>query len=87
MNSDGFGSHRQEFNGFKVGDLVKPLGVPNAVGIVIDIYVTNSQLYDEICWIKILWTDLGPPANWERIEWVKPFQEEIFKADKAKEEK
>tara|TARA_R110002072_G_scaffold5211_1_gene34474 strand:+ start:1277 stop:1483 length:207 start_codon:yes stop_codon:yes gene_type:complete len=63
--------YTQVWKDYYIGQMVKAIGIPNAVGIVIDIYVTDINL----CWLKVLWSDLGPPANWERAAWIKPFDE------------
>ena len=64
-------------HGFKVGQLVRVLGVPRALGLVLKIeaeYYSMSEYY--ICWLKVLWSDLGPPANWERSELNRPHSED-----------
>jgi hypothetical protein len=65
---------------FKVGQLVRMIGVPDAVGLVTAIdtaqawrNMTDTEYH--ICWLKVLWTDLGPPANWERAEWLRHIDE------------
>jgi len=63
--------------GFEVGQLVRILGVPDAVGLVLAIetmYHTMSEY--SVCWLQILWSDLGPPANWERAEWLRHCDED-----------
>ena len=60
---------------YYIGQMVKAIGIPNAIGIVIDIYVTDIDSGMCICWLKVLWSDFGPPANWERAAWIKPFDE------------
>jgi hypothetical protein len=63
--------------GFQVGQLVRILGIPDAVGLVLAIetmYHTVSQY--QVCWLQILWSDLGPPANWERSEWLRHCEED-----------
>jgi len=58
--------------GFEVGDLVRILGVPDAVGLVLAIetmYHSTSEY--RVCWLQVMWSDLGPPANWERSEWLR----------------
>jgi len=63
--------------GFQVGQLVRILGIPDAVGLVLAIetmYHTVSQY--QVCWLQILWSDLGPPANWERSEWLRHCDED-----------
>ena len=62
----------EKCGGFEVGQLVRILGVPDAVGLVLSIetmYHSVSQY--QVCWLQILWSDLGPPANWERSEWLR----------------
>jgi len=66
-----------ECGGFEVGQLVRILGVPDAVGLVLAIetmYHTVSQY--QVCWLQVLWSDLGPPANWERSEWLRHCDED-----------
>ena len=63
--------HVQAWKDYYIGQMVKAIGIPNAVGIAMDIYVADA----DICWLKVLWSDLGPPANWERAAWIKPFSE------------
>ena len=65
----------QAWKDYHIGQMVKAIGIPNAVGIVIDIYVTDIDPGTCICWLKVLWSDLGHPANWERAAWIKPFNE------------
>jgi hypothetical protein len=60
---------------YYIGQMVKAIGIPNAIGIVIDIYATDIDSGMCICWLKVLWSDFGPPANWERAAWIKPFDE------------
>ena len=63
--------------GFQVGQLVRILGIPDAVGLVLAIetmYHSVSQY--QVCWLQILWSDLGPPANWERSEWLRHCDED-----------
>ena len=48
--------HTQAWKDYYIGQMVKAIGIPNAVGIVIAIYVTDINL----CWLKVLWSDLGP---------------------------
>ena len=67
--------HVQKWQHFYVGQMVKAIGIPNAVGIVIELYVADIEHGTCICWLKVLWSDLGPPANWERAAWIKPFDE------------
>ena len=61
---------------FEVGQLVRILGVPDAVGLILAIektYLAMSEYH--VCWCQILWSDLGPPANWERVEWLRHYDE------------
>ena len=67
--------HVQAWKDYYIGQMVKAIGIPNAIGIVIDIYATDIDSGMCICWLKVLWSDFGPPANWERAAWIKPFDE------------
>ena len=58
--------------GFEVGQLVRILGVPDAVGLVLAIETMYHSVSEyHVCWIPVLWSDLGPPANGERSEWIR----------------
>ena len=68
----------QKCGGFKVGQLVRILGVPDAVGLVLAIETMYHSMSEyHVCWIQVLWSDLGPPANWERSEWLRHCDEDI----------
>ena len=68
----------EKCEGFKVGDLVRILGVPDAVGLVLAIEIAQHFTAEyQVCWLKVLWTDLGPPANWERAEWMHHYDNNI----------
>lgn len=65
----------QKCGGYEVGQLVRIIGVPDAVGLVLEINKMQHFIGDYyVCWLKILWSDLGPPANWERSEWIRPIE-------------
>jgi hypothetical protein len=62
----------QKCGGFQVGQLVRILGVPDAVGLILAIETMYHAMSEySVCWCQILWSDLGPPANWERTEWLR----------------
>ena len=68
----------QKCGGFKVGQLVRILGVPDAIGLVLAIETMYHSMSEyHVCWIQVLWSDLGPPANWERAEWLRHSDENI----------
>ena len=70
-------SRVQKCGTFRVGDLVRALGVPDAVGLVLEVQVVEYPLSSrEICWLKVLWSDLGHPPNWERGAWIRHAERE-----------
>jgi hypothetical protein len=65
-------SQLQKCESFKVGDLVRALGVPDVVGLIVEVHIVRYSLSDrELCWLKVLWSDLGHPPNWERGAWIR----------------
>ena len=70
-------SQLQKCESFKIGDLVRALGVPDVVGLIVEVHIVHYSLSDrEICWLKVLWSDLGHPPNWERGEWIRHAERE-----------
>ena len=62
---------------FKVGDLVRALGVPDVVGLILEVQLTYYSISErEVCWLKVLWSDLGDSPNWERGEWIRHVERE-----------
>ena len=67
---------RHKCGAFKVGDLVRALGVPDVVGLILEVQLTYYSISErEVCWLKVLWSDLGAP-NWERGEWIRHAERE-----------
>ena len=68
---------RHKCGAFKVGDLVRALGVPDVVGLILEVQLTYYSISErEVCWLKVLWSDLGDPPNWERGEWIRHVERE-----------
>ena len=54
----------QKCEGFQVGQLVRILGVPDAIGLVLAIETMYHSMSEyHVCWIQVLWSDLGPPRS------------------------